>query len=488
MKCKKCNQHEGVFGDPEAKRKKLYCADCKEKHHVDLKNPQCKTCGRRATFGIKGTKIALYCGKHRGNCVNVSNPVCVADDCAQRASFGLPEGKRLYCGKHARALPDGDKYINLTSVRCKGGRNCPTCPVFGLIGTTKVLFCKSHIPNGQESKYVNLRDKCKDKDCLIQASFGLKGSKKRLYCINHIPEKDKDKYANIKDKTCEECELRPTFGKEGKKAIHCKEHQKEGEINVVSARCLKCPFLATFGEKGSKKPFYCFEHKKKGYVNVTAKMCEICKNIRACYNYPGYSPKYCQEHSTGRMVIFPLTKEKEPDINCQECDSVIHYNEDFCSKCKTEVKVKTKRRKKEKEDSVNILLYGNNIDYIRDKIISGGNSKKRPDYLIHTEWGVLIVEVDEFQHRKKVYTEKELKRMRQIYGDCNCENVLFIRYNPDKYACGEECLNAEDRENFLLDTVVKYVYSGNKPEYPLSCLYLFYDNFNVNDKPVEIEL
>jgi hypothetical protein len=416
----------------------------------------------------------------------VSNPVCIAEQCPQRASFGLPEGKRLYCSTHAKQLPDADNYVNLTAVRCKGDKSCFTCPVFGLIGTTKVLFCQRHIPKREETKYINLRDKCKNKDCIKQATFGLRGTKKAKYCKNHIPEKDKDNYINTKNRLCEECELRPNFGKEGEKPVHCKEHKKEDEINLNSKRCLKCKLLATYGEKNTKKPLYCLEHKEKNHVNVIAKLCEKCGETRALYNYPGLSPKYCQTDATSRMVIFPLTRQKEPDVNCRECDTVIHYNEDFCKECKTEVKEKPKRRVKEKEDRVEFLLKSNDIQYIRDCII--GKSKKRPDYLIYTDWGVLILEVDEFQHRKKVYTEKELERMRQIYLDCLCENVLFVRYNPDKYKTKREYyLECVKKERFLIDTIDKYIYQ-KQPEYPLSNIYLFYDNFNLKPELNKIDL
>lgn len=486
MKCKKCGKHEGVFGDPEAEEKKLYCINCKDPSHVDLKNAKCKTCGKRATFGIKGTKTALYCATHKGTCVNVSNPVCITDNCSKRASFGIPDEKVLYCSEHAKQSPDYNKYVNLCSVRCKGDKYCPTSPVFGLIGTTKVLFCKNHIPKGQESKYINLRDKCKNKDCIIQACFGLKGTKKRMYCLKHIPEGDENKYANIKDKTCEECDLRPTFAKKGEKALHCDEHKKEDEVNVVSKRCLKCKVLATYGEKNTRTVLYCFLHKEKNHVNVKAKFCEKCGKTRALYNYPGLSPKYCQSDATSRMVIFPLTRQKEPDVNCKKCDSIVHYNEDFCKECKTEVKEKPKRRVKEKEDRVEFLLKSNDIQYIRDCII--GKSKKRPDYLIYTDWGILILEVDEFQHRKKVYTEKELERMRQIYVDCNCENVLFVRYNPDKYKTKREYyVEGVKKERFLIDTIDNYIYE-KQPEYPLSNIYLFYDNFNLQEDVNEIDL
>ena len=69
-----------------------------------------------------------------------------------------------------------------------------------------------------------------------------------------------------------------------------------------------------------------------------------------------------------------------------------------------------------------------------DKVVAGGCSKKRPDFLITTFWGYIILEIDEFQHNRKTYPcECEVNRMKEIYFDCGVKHLLFIRYNPDSY-------------------------------------------------------
>ena len=72
------------------------------------------------------------------------------------------------------------------------------------------------------------------------------------------------------------------------------------------------------------------------------------------------------------------------------------------------------------------------LNWIADKIINGGYSKRRPDLLLDLLYQIVIIEVDENQH---------------IYYDCSCQNkrimelsqdlghrpIIFIRFNPDDY-------------------------------------------------------
>lgn len=73
-----------------------------------------------------------------------------------------------------------------------------------------------------------------------------------------------------------------------------------------------------------------------------------------------------------------------------------------------------------------------NYNWIYDKIINGGCSRKRPDLLLDLEYQVIIIEIDENQH-KNYDCSCENKRLMQISQDLGHKPIIFIRFNPDDY-------------------------------------------------------
>ena len=328
--------------------------------------------------------------------------------------------------------------------------------------------------------------KCKYENCSKYCIYGLRDSNNAEYCKEHSPPG----YVDVVNKTCLDpnCEKQPTYGKKGsKKAEYCKEHSPPGYVNVKSKTCLdpNCEKQPNYGKKGSKKAEYCKEHSPPGYVDVKSKTCldPNCET-RPSYNFPGYSPEYCKKHSQKRMVIYPLKKPKDEDIVCQYCSTVIHYNEQFCSSCKKYIELGNKTVKAErKELEIKCLLEENEIKFIHDTVVSGACSKRRPDFLIPTRWGHIVLETDEHQHNRKTYScECEITRMKQIYQDVGEQNMLFVRYNPDSYKCvSGKPYDKLKRQEYL----VKYINGMINTDYSgLGVVYLFYDYFTEN---VEIE-
>src|SRR5690606_3017529 len=110
-----------------------------------------------------------------------------------------------------------------------------------------------------------------------------------------------------------------------------------------------------------------------------------------------------------------------------------------------------------------------------DTPITDGCSKYRPDFLIEADGGLIIVEVDEYQHRRKTYPcECEISRMKQIYHDLGIEHckLLFIRYNPDKY---QPSYGTEFTPQQRLDYLIKYIRDYDFKEPGIQVVYLFYD-------------
>jgi len=248
-----------------------------------------------------------------------------------------------------------------------------------------------------------------------------------------------------------------------------------------------CTTRAHYGKKGSRKKEYCKTHIPDDcYVCLNG----ICKHpnctTRASFGYSGYSSEYCSKHKKPRMIIYPKSKPKEEDIQCQFCLASIHYDELFCSGCKRYLELGTTVKTHEKELRVKSLLDEDDIKYTHDKII--GESKRRPDFRIYTnetEYNI-ILEVDENKHGSYNYNcECEIIRMKQIYNECGKSKMLFIRYNPDKFkSITGEKFTQQQKEKYLMKYLNERI-SDPIEENGLYVVYLFYDGF-LSDEP-EIE-
>ena len=315
--------------------------------------------------------------------------------------------------------------------------------------------------------------------CGKYASFGKKGGNAE-YCKEHALVG----YEDVKNKRCihSNCNTIPVYGKIGSKnAEYCKEHALVGYEDVKHKRCIhsNCSKQPVYGKIGSKNAEYCKEHALVGYEDVKHKRCihSNC-NTRPSFNLPGFAPEYCSRHKKTRMVIHPLKKEKEKDIACKFCEHSIHYNEEFCSSCKKYIELGVTVKRKNKELNIKYLLENNNIEFKNDMIVADGCSKKRPDFLIPTIHGHIVLEVDENQHKHGTDYSCECTRMKQIYQDVGEQNMTFIRYNPDNYRTisKKDLIPPLKREEFL----IKYIRSLEENGFSaLSVTYLFYDGFSI---------
>jgi hypothetical protein len=196
---------------------------------------------------------------------------------------------------------------------------------------------------------------------------------------------------------CLDCPKRPVFNFEGQtKALYCGAHKKDGIIDVESKRCLDCPKRPVFNLEGQTKPLYCGAHKKDEMVDVKNKRCLsfLCETF-VKKKYDGYC-LFCY------MNLFP-DKPVARNYKTKEY-AVVEY-------------VKTKFP---------------DMDWVADKIVNGGCSRKRPDLLLDLGNQLLIVEIDENQHTD-YDCSCENKRIMELSQDVGHRPIVFIRFNPDDY-------------------------------------------------------
>jgi hypothetical protein len=188
----------------------------------------------------------------------------------------------------------------------------------------------------------------------------------------------------------------PCFGLEGKKATHCSKCKEPNMIDVVSTKCF-CGKSPSFGFEGHKAT-HCSKCKESSMIDVVNPRCksEFCDLIINCNSkYNGY---------------------------CSYCYGNLYPDDPKVRNNKTKERLVVDYIREEYPD----------YDWIFDKIVDNGCSNRRPDIFLDLGYQILIIEVDENQHRQ--YEDIcENKRMMILSQDVNHRPIVFIRFNPDKY-------------------------------------------------------
>ena len=309
---------------------------------------------------------------------------------------GLPA---QYCSKHRL-----EGMVNVMSKRCAHEEGCGRQPNFNFPGSKGGVYCDEHKKPGM----VNVKNKlCADEGCGRQPSFNLPGMKGGVYCDEH----KKEGMENVKTKKCadeEGCGRQPVFNLPGMKGgVYCDEHKKPGMVDVVHKRCAddRCGSInPCFNLPGSKQGEYCDTHKKPGMENVVSKRCisDLC-DIFSSKKYDWYCVR-CYVHLFPDKPISRNYKTKET--------SVVDF-------------VKTEFPEQ---------------DWVWNRRIQDGCSRRQPDLILDLGFQVVIIEVDENQHRNGYSCEN--KRVMELSLDVGHRPIVFIRFNPDSYKTSEKVVKS----------------------------------------------
>lgn len=187
------------------------------------------------------------------------------------------------------------------------------------------------------------------------------------------------------------------------------------------------------------------------------------------------------------------------NIKCKGvlCDNPPHKKyEYYCTRCY--VNLFPEKHKihnyKSKEISVKeyILSKYPDLSWKIDKKIEDGCSKRRPDMLLDLGYQVLIIEVDENQHRD-YNCSCEMARTSEIVCDLS-KKIVFIRFNPDSYKQADKMIKScwkqnnlginvisnpsdwQHRLQILNETVEYWLNPENIPNDIIETIELFYDS------------
>ena len=248
---------------------------------------------------------------------------------------------------------------------------------------------------------------------------------------------------NIKKKiTCLEdgCKITPHFNFEGEtKRLYCSIHKKQDMINIGKHTCLEvgCKVTPSFNFEGETKRLYCTRHKKNNMINLDKPICleDGCK-ITSHFNFEGETKRlYCSIHKKNNMM-----NVNKKTCKSEWCDTQVRTEkyDDYCLYCYINLfpDKPVSRNYKTKEFSVVEFVKKkfSDLDWISDKIINEGCSKKRPDLLLDLGYQILIIEIDENQHKSSNYDcSCENKRIMELSTDMGHRPIVFIRFNPDTY-------------------------------------------------------
>ena len=330
---------------------------------------------------------------------------------------------------------------SVSIIKKKGNRICihKGCKIrsnFNKEGETKGIYCSPHKLEGMVNV---ITPTCIHEGCKKIPAYNQEGETKGVYCAEH----KKEMMVDVITPTCiqEGCRIRPYYNKEGEtKGIYCSLHKTEGMIDVKNKTCIEygCKKQRVYNNAGERKGIYCSEHKKEGMLNVISQMCihEGCK-IRPVYNKEGETKGiYCSVHKKEGMV-----NVISPTCKTYLCSTIVQGKYDgYCLRCFIHLfpDKPVSRNYKTKEYAVVEYIKQNypHLNWIADKIISGGCSKRRPDLLLDLGYQVIIIEIDENQHID-YDCSCENKRTMELSQDMGHRPIIFIRFNPDDYMKNE---------------------------------------------------
>ena len=279
---------------------------------------------------------------------------------------------------------------------------CTKHPSFNVEGATR-LYCKTHKLQGM----VDVKNKtCVEIDCDIRAYYNNEGESIGIYCKKH----KKQDMIDVKSIKCIEvgCQFQPSYNNRDKKALYCKIHKKNDMVDVRSIKCFEdgCSTRANYNIKGAIRGLYCKIHKKPNMEDVINNRCQSdwCFTIVTNKKYDGYC-LHCY------INLFP-DKPVSHNYKTKEFAVVEHIKSNFP-----------------------------NVDWIADKQVSNGCSRRRPDLLLDLGGQVLIVEVDENSHNT-YDCSCENKRIMELSQDMGHRPIVFIRFNPDKYIKNGEIITS----------------------------------------------
>ena len=405
------------------------------------------------------------------------------------------------------------KNIKTSCVLCCGGT---TCPHKSRKSTCSICFPENYCIHNKFKKRCVLcfgthycthgkrKDICKNKECKA-GSICEHGNRRNIcrscegsqICLhNKIRSSCYDCFKicvckhEILKSDCDEC---------------CPANFKKCEHNIYKSGCKKCNSeklcihenWKNFCKQCTNAKYICIHWKHRGNCiecgkveicphDIRKEICIPCKGSRVCcHNKLKHRCKSCEGRSLCKSEFCETTGNKKYDGYCVHC--YIHLFPDK--------KLSNNYRSKELcvVDFVKEKFPG--LDWICNKKVYDGCSKRKPDMFLDLGYQVIVVEIDENQH-KAYDCSCENMRLMEISQDINHRPLIFIRFNPDTYYQGEKMIEScwvinkkgictvkhkkkkewEERLDSLTEMIEYWLNEENQSEKTVEVIQLFYDS------------
>ncbi len=185
------------------------------------------------------------------------------------------------------------------------------------------------------------------------------------------------------------------------------------------------------------------EEKDKIIKTLTEEKEELINRLKKYTNSDRYKVYY--EANKDKLNVKKRIYQKEyynkKKTKCKTdlCDTLINnieIYEGYCIYCYINLfpdnTIVKNYKTKERSVSDYIIDTFPNYDWIFDKKVFEGCSRRRPDILLDLGYQIIIIEVDENQH-VSYDCSCDNKRLMEISQDVGHRPLIFIRFNPDEY-------------------------------------------------------
>lgn len=157
--------------------------------------------------------------------------------------------------------------------------------------------------------------------------------------------------------------------------------------------------------------------------NILKQSCKECGGSKYCkHDKRKTRCKECGGHELCKADGCETQSGQKYDGYCTRCAIYLRPDIQVCRNYKT----------REKHVTDYIQSQFSDFDWVNDKRVKEGCSRRRPDYLCDFGNQIIIVEVDENKH-SSYEMSCENKRMMELSRDLGHRPIIFIRFNPDGY-------------------------------------------------------
>ncbi len=182
----------------------------------------------------------------------------------------------------------------------------------------------------------------------------------------------------------------------------------------------------------------------------------VCQQTHASFGFILNLPTRCAAHKLPDMqIVVNICPHGRQKVVCFECDGhlVCKYHsvsgcetfgsakyDGMCVRCFShlfpDVPIARQYRIKERHIFDAIVARFPDRPWVLNRPIDGGCSRRRPDVFLDVGTFVLVIEVDEQQHRG--YSCENMRVM-QLFEDAGSRPVVIVRFNPDDFVDAQEC-------------------------------------------------